>query len=179
MFHKKLKIPSLLHDIFGEWQTPANFVAVTVVVGVMCLLWWQKIPDVALWRQVTGGLLILDIAAGAVANFTRGTNDYYKTRPFNRYLFLSIHWHVLIVAWLFQEPLLPYLAVSIYTLVAALVVNQMMGHPEQTVVGGFFVCLGLVLLTALPLSQIGQVASLLFVVKVVFSFGVDHYAESR
>ncbi|AWY01592.1 hypothetical protein A8139_17690 [Marinomonas primoryensis] len=45
------------------------------------------------------------VLAGCIANFSFGTNEFYSKRPKNRLIFISIHIHILVIAWLLSEPM--------------------------------------------------------------------------
>lgn len=144
---------------------------------VLCAagIWGASIAGLSLWRQVLAGVLILDVAAGAVANFTRGTNDFYASRPKHRWWFIALHVHLPLIGLAINEPLWPYLAAWAYTIFAASVVNLMHAKPNQVFVAGLLISLGIIGITALPLGHLSMMVSLLFMFKVAFGFAVDHY----
>lgn len=172
-----IKIPSLLHEVLGERQSLGGLAIVALVSVALAVLWLPAIgdmADLALWRRVLAGLLLLDIAAGAAANLTAGTNDFYARRPAHRWGFIAIHVHLPALAALLALPLAPYALVWGFTIGAAIVVNLLNGHALQRLVAGGFLCLGLTVLPLLPLEGLGMAASALFLFKVVYAFGVDH-----
>lgn len=99
-----MRIPPVLHDIFGESQTIAEMLAILLFGGgVATALVWaypEMTQGLPLWRSVIAYLLIFDIGAGCIANFTRSTSNYYAARPKGRLLFISVHVHLPLVAWL-------------------------------------------------------------------------------
>lgn len=175
-----IKIPSLLHEVLGERQSRSGLVLVGLLSAALALLWLPAIAhqgDLALWRKVLAGLLLLDIAAGAAANLTAGTNAFYASRPAHRWGFIAIHIHLPLMATLLGLPLAPYLLVWAYTIAAAVVVNLLQGHPAQRLVAGGLLCLGLMALPLLALDGLGMAASLLFLFKVAYAFAVNHAPE--
>lgn len=172
----RICMPKLFHEAFGEWQTRTSLAAIALAVALSATVWLPLVSAASTWRIVIVALLLLDIAAGAVANFSQGTNDYYKARPFSRWVFVAIHLHILAIGWLLDDPITPYFAVWAFTIATAVIVNLLAGSQKQTLVAGCSVCLGIIASPLLSMSELGQAASLLFLFKVTYSFGVDHYA---
>lgn len=174
----QLRIPSALHDVLGARQRPLALVLIAVAaVGVPVALALAEPPlltAVAAWRAVIAVLLIADVAAGAVANLTVGTNDHYGARPTARWVFIAAHVHLPVIALLLDLPLVPALIIWVGTMSGAVVANLRRGHPEQRVMAGTFfvaVATAAVLLTEeRALTAIG----VLFAFKVVYAFAVDH-----
>ncbi len=181
----RLKMPVFLHDVFGEKQSILDLLLVMTfaVFGALVVLFQFNTSEhmVSLWKQILGFVLILDVLAGCVANFSRGTNDFYAARSKNRVIFLAIHFHIIAIAWLLDGPLWVSLLVWAYTIVSAVGVNGLKGSPHQQMVAGFLTLVGiLALVSLLPLIPVWMLTvSLLFMLKVVFSFAVDHYASER
>ncbi len=180
---KTTAVPSWLHEVLGETQTPAEILA-TVLFGVLVpvVLWFHgaNAPTLETWRDVVAWLLVLDVSAGCVANFTRGTNRFYRERPVHRWVFIAVHGHLPAMAWLLGAPLMPALVVWAYTVASAVVVNLLAQSPRQVVVAGVLLAAGLVLavVTAADVAVAWWPAvACLFVLKVVFAFGVDHHRE--
>jgi hypothetical protein len=173
-----VRIPSALHDVFGERQRPiaiALIAAAAIVVPVaLAIAEPHLLTAVAPWRVGIAALLIADIAAGAIANLTAGTNDHYAARPTSRWVFIAVHLHLLAVALLLDLPLAPALVVWAATIAGAVIVNLLRTHPEQRVIAGtLFVAIttATVLLSeAAALTAVG----ILFAFKVVYAFAVDH-----
>ncbi len=174
----QLRIPTPLHDVFGAKQRPlAIALIVAAALGVPTALAVAEphlLTTVAAWRIVVAALLIADIAAGAVANLTAGTNDHYVARPTARWVFIAVHLHLPAVALLLDLPLVPALIVWAATIGGAVTVNLLRAHPEQRVIAGvFFVAIttAAVLLSDVPALT---VVGILFAFKVNYAFAVDH-----
>lgn len=169
-----------LHDVFGETQQPGQLAAILgfgiAVPAVLAMTSPELIGAVAPWRAVLALLLVLDIAAGCVANFTRGTSDFYAGRARNRWLFIAVHVHVVAVAALLNLDLTASIAVWGYTIAGAILVNLRAGRPSQTFVGGLLLSAGLTGIALWPgLTSFMTAVCALFMLKVLFSFAVDHY----
>lgn len=180
-----VRIPPAFHEVFGRTQTPAQLVLVTLAaVGLgaaICVAGAGTLAGAPAWRGVLAALLIVDIAAGCVANFTAGTDDHYAEHPRRRWIFIAVHWHLLAVGVLLEVSVIPLLVVTIYTLLSASAVNLLHRHPLQIAVGGTLMAAGIVgvVLWMPATTPIFLVAtSALFIVKVVFAFAVTHHSAS-
>lgn len=169
-----------LQDVFGEAQQPAQLISILgfgiAVPAILAVTSPEIVGSVALWRGLLALLLVLDIAAGCVANFTRGTSDFYARQPRNRWVFIAIHVHVVAIAALLSLDLTASIAVWGYTIAAAILVNLLAGTPSQTFAGGLLLAIGLTGIALWPgLSPFMSAVCALFMLKVLFSFAVDHY----
>lgn len=175
-----LSIPSALHDVLGERQSRLAIALIAGAAVVAVLTVAPALAEVELWRGIIAALLIADIAAGAVANLTSGTNDYYAARPRHRWVFIAVHVHLPLVALLLDLPLVPALLAWGATIVAAVIVNTLHRRNEQRVVAGALLAMIACALPLLPDQQpVLLIVSALFAAKVAYSFAVDHRAEVR
>lgn len=179
-----IRIPPFLHDVFGESQTIGELLAI-VFFGVGLTTWlFFAFPEMTqalpVWRSMIAYLLVVDIFAGCVANFTRSTNNYYATRDKHRLVFIAIHVHILIAAWLLGTSLGDSVIVWGYTIAGALVVNALKGSQFQKFVAGVLLTLGMsIIVLGTKTPKYFLIISLLFMVKVLFSFAVDHYGQAQ
>jgi len=170
-------IPPALHDVLGKYQSQSSLVLVGSVAVIAVIATTPALANVPLWRGALAALLIADIAAGAIANVTEGTNDHYASRPRSRWVFLGVHLHLPIVALLLGAPVMPALVVWATTIAAGSIVNLLAGRASQRVAAGAaftaIVCLVLIFPEQPPELM---VVSVLFAFKVVYAFAVDHSA---
>ena len=133
-----------------------------------------------LWRSAIAYLLVVDIFAGCVANFTYSTSNHYAARNKERLVFIAVHVHILIVAWLLGTDFLPAVIIWGYTIAGALVVNALKGSRFQLFVAGVLLATGIfVAVLVIEIPKYFLAISLLFMMKVMFSFAVDHYGKAR
>ena len=180
---KTFMVPKSLHEVFGEQQTWLEVTGVVLFAlvgsGLIYGLLYTPVAELSVWRSVIAWLLIADILAGCIANFSRGTSQFYAARPSGRWLFIAIHFHLIAVAWLLGEAVLPVSYIWVFTILAAIVVNLLQSHRYQLFIAANLVVYGLILIVALALPSWLMLVSILFMLKVVFSFGVDHFAHER
>ncbi|PHS62355.1 MAG: hypothetical protein COB09_14840 [Thalassobium sp.] len=178
---KIITMPQALHEVFGEQQTIAEIMATLTFAltgsAVMYFFLYQPANPDFNWKTILGLILVADVFAGCIANFTHGTNRFYAERPKGRLIFILIHVHILAIAWLLNAPFEYALLTWAFTIASALVINQLKNHALQKFSGAAFMCFGLFLLILLPMPQWFLLCSVFFMIKVVFSFAVDHYAH--
>ncbi|OPA79175.1 hypothetical protein BVG16_08750 [Paenibacillus selenitireducens] len=176
----QIRIPSFLHDIFGEKQSIGSMLSILLFGGLLTTALYLIFPDLTdhlpLWRSVLALLLIFDIFSGCVANFTASTSNFYASRKTNRIVFIAIHFHIVVVALLLNTNIWYSIGVWAYTIAGALIVNALIGKASQRFVAGILLSVGLGGMPLLPNIQPYMLAiCLLFLLKVLFSFAVDHY----
>ena len=178
---KTIEMPKALHEVFGEKQTVFEVVcaALFASIGSLLMYFLFYLPVVAEknWMVILGFILIADVLAGCIANCSRGTNAFYATKPRGRLLFIAGHVHILAIAWLLSAPFEYALIVWAYTIISAFVVNALKGHGLQLFIAVNLMCCGVFVLMLLPLSAWFFMISLFFMIKVMFSFAVDHYED--
>jgi len=175
-----LRIPPFLQDVLGESQTLGELLTIALFgVGLPTLLFiaFPEMTDtLPFWRSAIAFLVIIDIAAGCVTNFTRSTSNHYAARRKERLVFIALHIHLLLVAGVLGIGFWHAVLVWGYTTVGALVVNTLQGHRFQVFTAGTLLATGIaVAVLAIAVPNYFLVISLLFMVKVLFSFAVDHY----
>lgn len=180
--YSPIRIPRSLHELFGEQSNPLDL-ALTLGFAVLAtgMLFWATAAEWAglapLGLAVTA-LLSLDICGGVIANFTAGTNRFYRERPRLRLVFIAVHVQPLLLAFALGGYFIPCLAAWAYTALGALLVNALSGQPAQRVTGAVVMAAGLLGLLLLfgSLPRLLLALLMLFLVKVTFSFAVDHAA---
>ncbi|MEC0236851.1 hypothetical protein P4H71_21255 [Paenibacillus kribbensis] len=180
---KQIRIPSFLHDVFGEKQSIGSIVSILLFGGllttVMYLVFPQLTGNLPIWRSALALLLIFDIFSGCIANFTASTSNFYASRKMNRILFIAIHFHIVLVALLINTNIWHSIGVWAYTIAGAFIVNALIGKQAQRFVAGLLLSVGLGAMPLLPgLQPYMLTTCLLFMLKVLFSFAVDHYGRA-
>lgn len=180
---KQIRIPSFLHEVFGEKQSIGSILTVLLLGGLLTVALYFRFPemtaDLPIWRSALALLLIFDIFAGCVANFTVGTSNFYAARKTNRIVFIAIHFHIVLVALLLHTDIWYSIGVWAYTIAGALIVNALFGKHSQRFIAGLFLAVGIGWIPMLPdIQPYMLIICLLFMLKVLFSFAVDHYGET-
>ncbi|WP_068783467.1 hypothetical protein [Paenibacillus phocaensis] len=180
---KQIIIPSVLHDVFGERQSLGSILTILLFGGLLtAVLYWmypEMTSNLPVWRSVLSLLLIFDIFAGCIANFTPSTSNYYATRTRNRIVFIAIHFHVVLIGVLLNTAIGYSIGVWIYTLIGAYIVNSLKGKQSQLFVAGLLLSIGLGGTPLLPhIPPYILIPCLLFMLKVIFGFAVDHYNKT-
>lgn len=178
---KQLQIPSYLHELFGERQSRGVIAIILLFGGVLTALLYFVFPEMTaalpLWRCALALLLMFDVFCGCIANFTASTSHYYAARKRHRILFISVHVHLILIALLLSSDIVNALIIWAYTIAAAFIVNALNGKQLQLVTAGLLLALGLGCMPMLPAIPPYMLAiGSLFMLKVMFSFAVDHYS---
>lgn len=169
-------MPEFLHEVFGEQQSAVEIISVVIFAVIGSIIIYSLSDfELPLWRIVVGFILIADVLAGCIANFSFGTNAFYANRAKNRLVFIAIHIHILLIAWLLTEPLVIAVLVWSYTIVSAFFVNALKGKVIQRFVAANLMCYGIFILLYLSLPTWFLMVCVFFMIKVLFSFAVDHY----
>lgn len=180
---KQRRMPAFLHDIFGERQSMGTILTILLFGGVLTAAVYFAFPeladDVPIWRSALALLLMFDIFAGCAANFTVSTSNFYAARSKNRIVFITIHFHIILVALLLDANIWYSIAVWGYTIGGAFLINALHGKPSQRFIAGLLLSAGLGGIPMLPEMQpFMLIACLLFMLKVLYSFAVDHYGRT-
>lgn len=182
---KSFKVPAFLHDVLGEENTAFSILIIGFVTlslsGALLTLDAATLFKSGTLRGVIALVLIADILAGTIANFTKGTNNFYAQRPQNRWLFIAIHFQPVLIGWLLGFELLPFTLLWLFTLASVSLVNITKAPEKQRVLAASLtslaIFLGLYLLRDMPLSIL--VMAIFFSIKVIFSFGVNHEGQTH
>ena len=126
-------------------------------------------------------ILALDIAGGAVANFTKGTNNYYNESLSKRYFFVFFHLiQPTILIWIFPNDFLLILGLSLFTLTSAIIVLKIKKHDMQIIVAVTLLLLSFVLSTLLNFSDLlTQLFIQLFSLKLILAFSVNWFSSDK
>ncbi|SDZ65671.1 hypothetical protein SAMN05421736_12616 [Evansella caseinilytica] len=178
---KQIRMPVFLHEVFGEKQSLFGVMMIFAFGGLLTaallLIYPQSYRDLAVWRSLLAYLLVFDIFAGCIANFTASTSNYYSSNKKKRIVFISIHFHLIVVALLLDTSILPSVLVWAYTIAGAFLVNGLRGG-QQLLTAGVLLAGGLAWIPMLEcMEPYMLIVSLLFMLKVLFSFSVDHYGS--
>lgn len=179
---KIVKIPSILHDVFGEKQSVGSILVILLFGGLLTIAVGFIYPEITkslpIWRSALALLLIFDIFAGCIANFTISTSNFYASRKRNRTVFIAIHVHIIMIALLLHTDIGYAVGIWAYTIAGALTVNALIGKSSQRFIGGLLLSIGIGVTFLLSnIQPYMLLAGTLFMLKVLYSFAVDHYGE--
>ncbi|PWA06062.1 hypothetical protein DCC39_17695 [Pueribacillus theae] len=180
---RQLRIPSFLHDVFGKKQSVASILAILLFGGALTAALYYRFPELTghlpAWRSTLAILLIFDVFAGCIANFTASTSNFYAARKTNRVIFIAIHVHIVLIALLLNTNIWHSLGIWAYTIIGAFIVNSLIGKHSQLFVAGLLLSIGLGCIPMLPgITPYMLIIGVLFLMKVLFSFAVDHYGKA-
>jgi hypothetical protein len=173
-------MPRLLWEIHGACPTLYSVWLVYVVGFLVAALFAVTVFDHtgSLWRSAVAGIVLFDIAGGAVANMTEETSAHYSGRPRERAVFRSLH--VLqpgVMAFVLPAVWVGFLGVAVYTVAASWALEFVDGADVQRTLAGVCLVIGLAVLLALyPRLETASLLligfSALFMVKLLLGFSV-------
>ncbi len=178
-----IKIPQFLNEVLGENQTLVELFSVLFfslfATIVLYYKFWEDFFQLNLLNALLVILLIFDICAGCIANFTHGTNVYYAKRRKHRIVFIVIHVHILILSWLIEGSVnKPAIVIWIYSIACSTLLNFLISKEFQKTIGACLFGAGLLLAFFITWnSDLVRAVSLLFMLKVIYAFSVDHYFD--
>lgn len=180
---KTVRIPKYLQELFGQeislvelGITLLGMFVLSSLLLITTLEVWTQLP---LWRQILVILIILDITGGIFANLSYSTNQYYRKDSKARRFFILIHVQPMILTFLLNTAYEISIIVTLYTMLAAFIVNALISHPAQRMVGAAFAVIGIsfLLLTAQETPTLLLALFVMHMGKVIYCFAVDHYAK--
>ncbi|MEL6538631.1 MAG: hypothetical protein AAFQ98_24645 [Bacteroidota bacterium] len=174
--HKKIDIPVFLHELHGHRSSVFDLVLVYGMALAFAATLSILAGDIALqgYKRVLLVLLALDLAGGVVANFTEGTNAYYKSSPKRRSRFMTLHViQPAVLMLIFPESWIVITALSFFTLLTMALINRLKNPVSQRVVAGTLLTLGINLAIILGIPHVVVHCMLiLFMVKLIMAFAV-------
>ncbi len=175
MLSKKVNIPVAFRELHGERATVADllFTYGTGIVIAAAVLLTADTP-LPFEKRLLLGLLVMDIAGGVTANFTRGTNAYYGQRPRLRFFYVLSHTlQPVVLMWLFPEEAVRVAVFAGYALLSALFVNSIRSHWLQRLLAAMLTACGVFLLHFLSFTfSVLAMILTLYLVKLVLAFAV-------
>ena len=134
---------------------------------------YEQLSAMATWKLILFLVMILDIVSGAVANFTRSTQLYYKDTV-KRVAFLFMHFiHIGLIILAVGHAWYCFAVLS-FTLAGALIVNFTRSLNKQEITAAVVVNLGIVLFyVVFPAPQILNWLPGILLMKLVFGFAIN------
>jgi len=145
----KIRIPTFLHDLFGEETTLRSLILI-MIAGLMSVLILPIVGQDALARvpihlRLWVYVITFDVFAGTVANFTVGTKSYYQKHPKRKKWFVPIHIYPIVLVLLVSLPLI--IGLYVYALIlASSILVQIIKHPiHQWIIAPMLVFLNVII----------------------------------
>lgn len=183
MRNKEIVIPKFLHDIHGEktslFDMLLTYSGGLISLSVVVLIYAQSEISVAYWKLLLLALISADIGAGAIANFTKGTNLYYSgaDKRKNRIIFIISHFiHPGLFFFVTDTFSIFSILLVVYVIGSAFVINAIAKREQQGVVAAFLMVVGI---SILMVSEITNPLLLwffpLFMIKLLLAFAIRRF----
>ncbi|MGH1334977.1 MAG: hypothetical protein ACRBFS_02540 [Aureispira sp.] len=183
MFLKEINPPEFLHDIHGSTTTVLDvmlsYLGGVIAMGSVYVLYMQHHVDLSLWKLILLLVISADIGAGAVANFTKGTNAYYSgdSKKKTRLGFILIHFlHPTV--FFFTLDLFSWYTIGLVLgiVITTLLINAIKTYEIQKTLAAFALVLGISMLFILNVSNPFLLWFFpLFMIKLFIAFGIRRY----
>lgn len=177
---KKIKIPLFLKELFGEETVLEDLILILISSFLLTLfivsVQWNEISLLSPFSLILVILIIFDIIGGNISNFTDGTNSYYAAHPEKRQIYILVHVHPLILAFLVGSYWDVAAFVFLYSVISSFIVQRLWDCPSQKAIGAVFFMSGVAILlfisNEIPIYFV--LALVFFLMKLIFSFSVNH-----
>ena len=176
LLERNTRIPKFLHELHGHRASIAELVSTyfTVFFITVILVMMAESLALPLFKWVIYVLLCIDLAGGAISNFTASTSSYYAESRKRRYIFISLHIiQPLLMFWIFPDEGLNILMVTLITLSTMLIVNNIRVQAKQRFFGAVFTMAAIAVTFALGIGhRVLLLLLITFIIKLVLSFAV-------
>lgn len=185
MEYKTILIPKFLQEIHGE-KASLTDLALTYIGGLVSLMvvlviYSQSGLSIEWWKLTLLLLISMDIGAGAIANFTYGTNLYYsgeEKRKTRIYFILAHFIHPAVYLYALDSFSLTSILVVLYIIGSTFFINHINSVEKQRIVAALLLLLGM---SILIIAQINNPLLLwffpLFMIKLLLAFGIRRYSK--
>jgi len=173
-------IPKFLHELFGTHQhrTELNLIIIFTITSTLAASWttapyWLELK----WYQILVlWLIFFDISGGIVSNLSTGTNNYYNAHPKSRWFFIAVHIQPLILATVLESQLSIAIAVWLYTIFSASLINSQREKVYHRLLAGILYVAAIIvyILCDISLPLPITLIYLLYMMKLIYSFAVNH-----
>lgn len=178
-----IRIPKFFHELFGTHQQRSELILILLFTVTATLATaWSTAPywlELKWYQNLVLWLLFIDISGGVVANLSTGTNNHYNAHPRGRWLFIAVHIQPLILAATLQSPMLIAVAIWLYTILSACLINSLREKVYHRLLAGTLYAIAIIgyVLSGISLPLPISLIYLLYMMKVIYSFSVDHSGE--
>lgn len=178
---KKLSVPRILHELHGEETNIAEIILIYGIAVIAPLVVFFALrpvfSDLAVWKQIILFVILADLAGGVIANLTYGTTAYYEKKQWRKVLFIILHIAHPAGIWLLTGAQFPFLVYSAgFTILFSFITAFLFWQPRQQFAGFAFAVIGIALgFIIFSVPPYFRIASILYMLKLLYSFSVDHY----
>lgn len=164
-------------EFLGETPTTKDkltiFSVTLLLMAIIGYFNYAELSSMPLWKPILFLLMVLDIIAGAIANFTKSSQEYYKNNTKKRVQFILFHVVHIGLIYVAVGYFWFCLSVLAYVLAAAFVVNFTKTLKQQEINASIVTTIGFVLFyVVFPTPQILMWLPSVLLVKLVFGFAI-------
>ena len=181
MENKEIIIPSFLHEIHGERSTWFNLIMTysggLIAASAVLIIYAASAMTLPYWKLVIMAIICADVGAGVIANFTKGTSQYYNGKKRSQIIFIFSHFiHPAIFLFVTELYSTTTIFLVLFIIVSTLVINGVGGREKQGVIAALCVTIGISLIFILNISNPLLLWFFpLFMVKLFLAFGIRRF----
>lgn len=185
---KEYQIPNYLHKIHGMKNTIPEILMPHIIAIIGSIYTVLLMQDFSLIHIVLMVIITYDLSGGAVANFSKGTSDYYSNSSKLRVIFLLTHLsQPTVLVYVFSNSTYEIVFLSLFLLVSSVYVNQLKSLRHQIWVGITAVALSVIFLFGVipsfefftPLNPVLMMNLIFMTIKLPLSFSVRWWQISN
>lgn len=176
LLNKEIIVPKYLREVHGFkasiFDLIVTYLSALIAIGVV-LISIQNLSLTTIQVFILC-LIAFDLSGGVVANFTRGTNDYYAgDRPGRIWFMIMDSLQPFLLFWIFSQDVLIIVVVSVYTFLSMILVNNIRIYDRQRATSSFLIVIGILGCIILPAKEpLLRLMLIFYVIKLVLSFPV-------
>lgn len=164
-------------EFLGETPTRKDqltiFGVTILLLGAIGYKSFPELSNLPIWKAILFMLMAFDIFAGAIGNFTKSSQTYYKNKAKKRVMFYFEHLiHIGLIA-LAVDYIWYVFGLLAYTIIAGLFVNYTDSLKQQEINAAVVILLGLILFHVIfSAPQILIWLPSVFLIKIIFGFSI-------
>jgi hypothetical protein len=164
-------------EFLGESPTQKDkwtiFSVTFLLLGVIGYYNSSELGALPLWKAMLFVLIVFDIIAGAVANFTKSSQEWYKNKPMKRIAFYFEHILHIVFLVLAVGHLWYCAGLLAFTIITGLFVNYTNTLKQQEINAASVTLIGVVLFyVVFPAPQILIWLPSIFLIKLIMGFSI-------
>ncbi|MBK6266086.1 hypothetical protein JKA74_13665 [Marivirga sp. S37H4] len=181
---KEINIPPFLHDIHGRksniFDLTLTYSGAIVALSSVLIIYVQSPLNVQWWKLLLLALVSADIGAGAVANFTKGTNQFYSGthKRKSRTVFILSHFiHPAVFLFVIDGFSMFSAFLVVFVIGGTFLINSIGNKEKQAVVAAFLMVVGIGFLLIVKLTNPFLLWFFpLYMTKLFLAFAIRRYS---
>jgi hypothetical protein len=178
---KKIKVPKFLYVLHGKETNIAELILIYGIAVITPVITYfstrTTLPELPWWKTLLLFIILADLAGGLVANITYAATAFYEKKQWRKVVFIFLHIIHPAAIWFLTREYFPFLVFcAVVAVLFSFLTAFAFRQPRQQFAGfigiSLAVAFGFIMFTVSPYYR---VASIFYMIKLIYSFSVDHY----